>query len=81
MRRRRCEGREESREEKRRKRREVSIKISIVFFLMIRRPPRSTQSRSSAASDVYKRQFPQCILHQPLKPMRRKKALHTVPVV
>ena len=25
---------------------------------MIRRPPRSTQSRSSAASDVYKRQFP-----------------------
>ena len=28
----------------------------IVFFLMIRRPPRSTQSRSSAASDVYKRQ-------------------------
>ena len=28
------------------------------FFLMIRRPPRSTQSRSSAASDVYKRQFP-----------------------
>eukprot|EP00657_Telonema_sp_P-1_P007730 TRINITY_DN2785_c0_g1_i1.p1 TRINITY_DN2785_c0_g1~~TRINITY_DN2785_c0_g1_i1.p1 ORF type:complete len:114 (-),score=54.30 TRINITY_DN2785_c0_g1_i1:24-365(-) len=27
-----------------------------VIFLMIRRPPRSTQSRSSAASDVYKRQ-------------------------
>src|SRR5659263_33408 len=26
---------------------------------MIRRPPRSTQSRSSAASDVYKRQPPQ----------------------
>ena len=26
-------------------------------FLMIRRPPRSTQSRSSAASDVYKRQI------------------------
>ena len=26
------------------------------FFLMIRQPPRSTQSRSSAASDVYKRQ-------------------------
>ena len=25
---------------------------------MIRRPPRSTQSRSSAASDVYKRQLP-----------------------
>ena len=32
---------------------------SVVFFcfLMIRRPPGSTQSRSSAASDVYKRQF------------------------
>eukprot|EP00657_Telonema_sp_P-1_P008702 TRINITY_DN30473_c0_g1_i1.p1 TRINITY_DN30473_c0_g1~~TRINITY_DN30473_c0_g1_i1.p1 ORF type:complete len:122 (+),score=67.77 TRINITY_DN30473_c0_g1_i1:47-412(+) len=28
----------------------------MLFFLMIRRPPRSTQSRSSAASDVYKRQ-------------------------
>ena len=27
-----------------------------VFCLRIRRPPRSTQSRSSAASDVYKRQ-------------------------
>ena len=28
-----------------------------VFLLMRRRPPRSTQSRSSAASDVYKRQI------------------------
>ena len=27
------------------------------FFLMIRGPPRSTQSSSSAASDVYKRQL------------------------
>ncbi|CZR83255.1 hypothetical protein CDFC105_43975 [Clostridioides difficile] len=26
------------------------------FFLMIRRPPRSTRKESSAASDVYKRQ-------------------------
>ena len=26
------------------------------FFVMIRRQPRSTQSRSSASSDVYKRQ-------------------------
>ena len=33
-----------------------SILYIVVFFLMIRRPPRSTQSRSSAASDVYKRQ-------------------------
>ena len=28
---------------------------------MIRRPPRSTQSRSSAASDVYKRQNKDCL--------------------
>src|SRR5450756_909821 len=35
---------------------------------MIRRPPRSTQSRSSAASDVYKRQFlilPICAIGRP----------------
>src|SRR5678815_4099461 len=30
--------------------------VLVVFFLMIRRPPRSTLDRSSAASDVYKRQ-------------------------
>ena len=30
--------------------------VCYVVFLMIRRPPRSTQSSSSAASDVYKRQ-------------------------
>eukprot|EP01016_Furgasonia_blochmanni_P034738 TRINITY_DN3782_c0_g1_i10.p2 TRINITY_DN3782_c0_g1~~TRINITY_DN3782_c0_g1_i10.p2 ORF type:complete len:124 (+),score=8.83 TRINITY_DN3782_c0_g1_i10:3-374(+) len=34
----------------------ISDRIYCFFFLMIRRPPRSTQSRSSAASDVYKRQ-------------------------
>ena len=32
--------------------------VSFFFFLMIRRPPRSTLDRSSAASDVYKRQAP-----------------------
>src|SRR5678810_1396622 len=31
------------------------------FFLMIRRPPRSTLDRSSAASDVYKRQVCVCV--------------------
>ena len=31
--------------------------ILLFFFLMIRRPPRSTLDRSSAASDVYKRQI------------------------
>ena len=35
---------------------DVVVDGYVVFFLMIRRPPRSTQSRSSAASDVYKRQ-------------------------
>ena len=30
--------------------------LIVKFFLMIRRPPRSTRKESSAASDVYKRQ-------------------------
>ena len=34
----------------------LSVAYYFVFFLMIRRPPRSTLDRSSAASDVYKRQ-------------------------
>ena len=34
----------------------ISSYFSYLFFLMIRRPPRSTLDRSSAASDVYKRQ-------------------------
>eukprot|EP01015_Nassula_variabilis_P034566 TRINITY_DN8539_c0_g1_i1.p1 TRINITY_DN8539_c0_g1~~TRINITY_DN8539_c0_g1_i1.p1 ORF type:complete len:150 (+),score=44.79 TRINITY_DN8539_c0_g1_i1:12-461(+) len=37
-----------------------------IFFLMIRRPPRSTQSRSSAASDVYKRQEHSWQMFQPM---------------
>ena len=32
------------------------FEVGSFFFLMIRRPPRSTLDRSSAASDVYKRQ-------------------------
>ena len=36
--------------------RDPSFTILGLFFLMIRRPPRSTLDRSSAASDVYKRQ-------------------------
>ena len=35
---------------------ETSCLCFVFFFLMIRRPPRSTLDRSSAASDVYKRQ-------------------------
>ena len=34
----------------------MSVFSLFFFFLMIRRPPRSTLDRSSAASDVYKRQ-------------------------
>src|SRR5428012_21405 len=34
----------------------VWVIFFLVFFLLLRRPPRCTQSRSSAASDVYKRQ-------------------------
>ena len=33
------------------------MQIFVYFFLMIRRPPRSTRKESSAASDVYKRQM------------------------
>ena len=35
-----------------------TFKTMLFVFLMLRRPPRSTQRRSSAASDVYKRQGP-----------------------
>ena len=38
----------------------ASAMIFLFFCLMIRRPPRSTLDRSSAASDVYKRQFTDC---------------------
>src|SRR5678809_1023073 len=46
----------------------VSFSVGLVFFfLMIRRPPRSTLDRSSAASDVYKRQAAglSALLHSP----------------
>ena len=36
----------------------VCVCVCVFFFLMMRRPPRSTQCRSSAASDVYKKQGP-----------------------
>ena len=38
--------------------------LFVLFFLMIRRPPRSTLDRSSAASDVYKRQVVTEIVHR-----------------
>ena len=37
------------------------VMFYVFFFLMIRRPPRSTLDRSSAASDVYKRQLIGCV--------------------
>ena len=42
---------------------DVLCVIVLFFVLMIRRPPRSTQSRSSAASDVYKRQNQSILIH------------------
>src|SRR5678816_1082016 len=44
-----------------------------VFFLMIRRPPRSTLDRSSAASDVYKRQ--RRILARQAEPQQQARAV------
>eukprot|EP00825_Cyclidium_porcatum_P003966 TRINITY_DN11843_c0_g1_i1.p2 TRINITY_DN11843_c0_g1~~TRINITY_DN11843_c0_g1_i1.p2 ORF type:complete len:201 (-),score=15.69 TRINITY_DN11843_c0_g1_i1:10-612(-) len=41
-----------------------SICLLVFFFLMIRRPPRSTHCISSAASDVYKRQEKERIKQQ-----------------
>eukprot|EP00831_Metopus_contortus_P002875 TRINITY_DN11072_c0_g1_i4.p1 TRINITY_DN11072_c0_g1~~TRINITY_DN11072_c0_g1_i4.p1 ORF type:complete len:112 (+),score=19.83 TRINITY_DN11072_c0_g1_i4:56-391(+) len=41
--------------------------VVIFFFLMIRRPPRSTQGVSSAASDVYKRQVLESVEKQPAR--------------
>eukprot|EP00831_Metopus_contortus_P048739 TRINITY_DN39883_c0_g1_i1.p1 TRINITY_DN39883_c0_g1~~TRINITY_DN39883_c0_g1_i1.p1 ORF type:complete len:163 (+),score=12.67 TRINITY_DN39883_c0_g1_i1:42-530(+) len=41
----------------------VSVCLLVFFFLMIRRPPRSTQGVSSAASYVYKRQPSPISLH------------------
>src|SRR5678815_3784467 len=43
-------------EKKKKKKNKKKKYIFFFFFLMIRRPPRSTLDRSSAASDVYKRQ-------------------------
>eukprot|EP00657_Telonema_sp_P-1_P009397 TRINITY_DN357_c0_g1_i4.p1 TRINITY_DN357_c0_g1~~TRINITY_DN357_c0_g1_i4.p1 ORF type:complete len:105 (+),score=22.06 TRINITY_DN357_c0_g1_i4:142-456(+) len=52
---------------------------------MIRRPPRSTQSRSSAASDVYKRQVQVQLAAQPLRvgkaPTIRNRTVPTSPSV
>src|SRR5450756_244412 len=52
---------------------------------MIRRPPRSTQSRSSAASDVYKRQTVVCVcfswlfpIHVPFAPQKESHKQFTV---
>src|SRR5450756_2354194 len=41
---------------------------------MIRRPPRSTQSRSSAASDVYKRQ--ECGVEESVRALREYEKMH-----
>src|SRR5665809_58729 len=50
---------------------------------MIRRPPRSTQSRSSAASDVYKRQRSRCDSVEPraLPELEHEQAPQTMTVI
>ena len=46
----------------------IVLVVFFFFFFMLRLPPRSTQSRSSAASDVYKRQVPaDIVLHKELR--------------
>ena len=46
---------------------------------MIRRPPRSTLDRSSAASDVYKRQFPERVAIDPERVDTVPESVETVP--
>ena len=53
--------------------------MTLFFFLMIRRPPRSTLDRSSAASDVYKRQGVLGEDHDTfVRPVRAARATHAV---
>ena len=49
---------------------------AMFFFLMIRRPPRSTLDRSSAASDVYKRQALSLHGQDTLKTLQHSDFLH-----
>ena len=49
------------------------------FFLMIRRPPRSTLDRSSAASDVYKRQSRPRSPRRPMRSRRRTSTAAAIP--
>ena len=49
----------------------------LFFFLMIRRPPRSTLDRSSAASDVYKRQLQNRRSRPPAEHPAPQHSLHT----
>eukprot|EP00825_Cyclidium_porcatum_P035814 TRINITY_DN37604_c0_g1_i1.p2 TRINITY_DN37604_c0_g1~~TRINITY_DN37604_c0_g1_i1.p2 ORF type:complete len:120 (-),score=34.61 TRINITY_DN37604_c0_g1_i1:215-574(-) len=49
----------------------VFVSFCYFFFLMIRRPPRSTHCISSAASDVYKRQY-QRRVHGPQEKNKRE---------
>ena len=58
---------------------DVRVVSTVFFFLMIRRPPRSTLDRSSAASDVYKRQvYGQTELTKDLMDARAAAGLETV---
>src|SRR5678815_2467434 len=56
----------------------LTAPIFCFFFLMIRRPPRSTLDRSSAASDVYKRQLVRAgpVAHQGSAHQHRDRRYH-----
>ena len=60
----------------------ITLRISTIycffFFLMIRRPPRSTLDRSSAASDVYKRQELDNMIDQEIKDKIKNKSLDII---
>ena len=51
----------------------------LFFLLMIRRPPRSTLDRSSAASDVYKRQL-RVSMRSANQDQQQRRHLHPHPV-
>ena len=62
----------------------VVLFVCFFFFVMIRRPPRSTQSRSSAASDVYKRQDLPAGMNEDLQLQHfslSRDTLHLIPVL
>ena len=59
----------------------IAHRCLLFFFLMIRRPPRSTLDRSSAASDVYKRQDAIMALYKPLGNLTNHSKLSAIEII